>query len=175
MAKILLSGRPGVGKTMIVRKVIDSDLPIAGGFFTGEIRERGRRVGFRVKDALTGDEGILAHVGCKGPARVGKYGVDVSSFERIGVAAMERSMDRDGCVVIDEIGKMELFSNKFRAVVEEIMDSRDSVLATIPVYRNPFLNTLRQRSDVKLIEVTVSNRDALPDRLIEMLTFSGAR
>ena len=102
MAKILITGRPGIGKTTVIQKVLERMKPMAGGFFTEEIRKRGNRLGFRVRDIHTGKEGILAHVEHRGGPRVGKYGVDIDSFEEIGVAALVEAMGREGCVVIDE-------------------------------------------------------------------------
>ena len=168
-SRILLTGRPGVGKTTIVRKVIDSGIPLAGGFLTEELREGGRRAGFGVTDIHTGREGVLSHVRRKGRPRVGKYGVDVASFDRIGVAAVREALARPGCIVIDEVGKMELFSEAFGEAVTAVMDSGHPVLCTIPVHRIGFVDRLRQRRDVTLIEATAANRDELPDRLIEML------
>ena len=171
MMKILLTGRPGVGKTTIVKKVVAAHgLPLAGGFLTEEIRQRGQRVGFGVKDIYTWGEGILAHADRKGPPRVGRYGVDIASFERIGVTALREGLLRDGCIIIDEIGKMELFSDAFREAVTEVFDSAHPVLASIPLHSRPFLDRLRERPDVTLIEITPSNRSALPERLAGMLT-----
>ena len=104
----------------------------------------------------------------RGP-RVGKYRVDVESFERTGVRALEEAIDREGCIVIDEIGKMELCSKGFPQIVMQVFDSDHPVLATIPLFKNPFLNQLRARDDVALIELTATNRDELPDRLIGTL------
>jgi len=170
MVKILLTGRPGVGKTTVIRKVVAAGLPLGGGFLTEEIRQERQRIGFRVEDLRTGEEGILAHVDRKGRPRVGRYGVDIASFERIGVAALREALRREGCIIIDEIGKMELFSEAFREVVTEVFDSDRPVLGTIPLHRRPFLDRLRGRDDMTLIEITPSNRSALPERLIEMLS-----
>lgn len=170
--KILLTGRPGIGKTTIVRKLVAMARPIAGGFLTEEIRVGGRRVGFRVTDIHYNAEGVLAHVDCKSASRVGKYGVDVATFERVGVGALRDALDRPGAVIIDEIGKMELFSDALPGVVTQVMDSDHPVLATIPVHRHPFLTALRQRSDVTTIEVTAASRDDLPDHLVAMLGLS---
>jgi nucleoside-triphosphatase len=170
--KILITGRPGVGKTTLVQKLLARGGPIAGGFFTEETRLRGRRVGFRVKDVHTGAEGVLSHADAPGGPRVGKYRVDLASFERIGVNALRQALGRPGVVVIDEVGKMELFSKPFQAAVAEVMDSDHPVLATVPVHRHPFLEALRRRSDVELIEITTSNRDELPQRLAAVLGIS---
>jgi len=174
-SKILITGRPGVGKTTVIRKVIAAGIPLAGGFTTEEIRDGDRRVGFRVRDIHSGQEGILSHVDRKGTPRVGKYGVDVASFDRIGVNALRESLARRGCVIIDEIGKMELCSRALPDAVAAAMDCELPVLATIPIHQHPFLAGLRERKDVTVVEVTASSRDALPARLVELLGFNQLR
>ena len=167
--KVLITGRPGVGKTTVIQKVLSAVGSVAGGFLTEEIRQRGHRVGFRVRDLHDGAEGILAHVDRKRATRVGKYGVDVTSFERVGVKALREALRRRGAVIVDEIGKMELCSMAFRETVMEVMESDHPVLGTIPFHRHPFLSRLRQRDDIVLVELTMSNRAALPQRLVALL------
>ena len=76
---ILLTGRPRVGKTTIIKDVVRKLPGRAGGFYTEEMRERGRRQGFKIV-TLDGREGILAHVGIKSRMRVSKYGVTVQGM-----------------------------------------------------------------------------------------------
>jgi nucleoside-triphosphatase len=168
--KILLTGRPGIGKTTVVLKVASLLKSVAGGFYTEEIREAGRRLGFRVRDVRTGKEGILSQVNFPGPHRVGKYGVDVASFERIGVAALKEALGRKGCILVDEIGKMELCSARFQEAMKLAMDSPNPFLATIPLFSHPFLDGLKNRPDATLIHVTSANRDALPKDLAVRLS-----
>jgi nucleoside-triphosphatase THEP1 len=46
--RVLLTGRPGCGKTTLIKRIVKQVARPAGGFYTEEIRERGRRVGFRM-------------------------------------------------------------------------------------------------------------------------------
>jgi nucleoside-triphosphatase THEP1 len=157
----------------VVRKVVERLGSVAGGFLTEDIREGGRRVGFWVRDVSTGEEGLLAHASLPGRPRVGKYGVDLESFEEIGVAALEAALHRPGCIVIDEIGKMELASDEFRAAVLAALDSDHPVVATVPAYRLPFVVACQKRPDTRVVEVTAANRDSLPERLVGMLSRAG--
>ncbi len=164
-AKVLLTGRPGVGKTTVVLRTVELLRAVAGGFYTEEMREAGRRVGFRVRDIASGVEGILSHVDFSSRYRVGKYGVDVEAFERVGVAALQMALLRKGCVVLDEIGKMELCCRRFREVVKEALAAQNPVLASVPMFRHPFLDALRSRPGATLIHVTHANREKLPATL----------
>jgi len=163
---LFLVGRPGVGKTTLLVTVATrlKDVRL-GGFYTREMREGNRRVGFRV-ETFSGASGILAHVSHKHGQRVGKYGVDIAALERLGVTALEEAIRMADVILVDEIGKMELFSDRFRASLLRALDSPKPVLATVMAYADPFVDTLKTRPDVQLIEVTQSNRDRLVDELV---------
>jgi nucleoside-triphosphatase len=164
-----LVGRPGVGKTTLLLKIAQRlGTARIGGFFTQEIRVAGGRVGFRV-ETFSGVASTLAHVsGQQGP-RVGKYHVDVGAFERIGVAELESAIKEADVILVDEIGKMELFSECFRKAVLSALDSEKPVLATVMAHADPFVDALKARADVRAVEVTMENRDRLPEELAVQL------
>lgn len=164
LKNILLTGRPGVGKTRIVQAFAAEFRDTAGGFTTAEIRERGIRKGFAVT-TLDGTSGVLAHEDFPGSVRVGRYGVDVAAFERIALPALRQALDHRKIVVIDEIGKMELASPRFCDLVREALDSDSIVLATVMEKPHPFADDIKRRRDVAIIEVTRENRDWLPARI----------
>lgn len=114
--RVLLTGHPGGGKTTLVKRVVKNLPQRAAGFYTEEIRDRGARVGFRLI-TLDGAEALLAHVDFKTPERVGKYRLDLSALEAVGVKAVRAAIRGRRLVVIDEIGPMEIRSAIFRDVV----------------------------------------------------------
>ncbi len=166
---LFLFGRPGVGKTTLLVNVAKRLSWVRlGGFFTCEIRKAGNRVGFRV-ETFSGEAATLAHVSFTHGLHVGKYGVDVAEFERVGVTALENAIKAADVILVDEIGKMELFSERFRVAVVCALDAPKPVLATVMAYSNVFVDALKARPDVKLIEVTVSNRNRLVTELADEL------
>lgn len=172
MTKILVEGRPGAGKTTVVRRVIellnDAGLVVVG-FTTAEIREGRKRVGFHVV-SLGGSEAVLAHVDLPKDVRVGRYGVDVGAFERVALPELKRQGD---VVVLDELGKMELFSDDFRAAVADLFEDRSRVLATVHVFAHPFTDACKKRPDVDIVTVNAHNRDVLPERVVHRLMSDG--
>ena len=161
MSNILITGKPGVGKSTLVQAVLRRLTFRAGGFATIEIAAGRRRVGFEIRDLTTGQKGILAHVELRSPQRVGKYGVDVGAFERIGIPALEHALLSSELVVIDEIGKMELFSTSFQRVVQRVFGDPKPVLAVIQMRSTLFLDALRSRKDAKLFTVSTENRQRM--------------
>ena len=161
----LVTGRPGVGKTTLIRAVLRELGVDAGGFTTEEIREEGERVGFSITD-LKGGSGVLARVDLDSPWRVGRYGVNRADLESIGVAALDRAIAGARLIVMDEIGRMELCSPLFQDAVGRALDAPIPVLGTIQDRRNPFLDGIRARNDVEVITLTESNRDAARQRVL---------
>ncbi len=166
---ILLTGRPRVGKTTIIKEVVKRLAGRAGGFYTEEIRERGRRQGFRIV-TLDGQEGILAHVNVRSRYRVSKYGVDLASLERVGVTAIQQAIAVSDCVVIDEIGKMELFSVAFKEAVLAAVESDKLVLGTIILGSHPWADAIKSHPQVNLIKITEANRDTAVQLLLDSLS-----
>jgi nucleoside-triphosphatase len=166
--KILLTGRPGCGKTTLIKRVAKNLAQRAAGFYTEEIRDRGVRVGFRLV-TLEGNDAVLAHLDFKTPERLGKYGLDLSVLEIVAVPAVRDAVHAGRLVVIDEIGPMEIRSAIFRDAVNEALDSKVPLLATIFARSLPFTNAIKLRSDVLLIEVRPNNRDRLISELSERI------
>ncbi len=157
---ILITGRPGVGKTTAVKGILSALGIEPGGFYTEEIRVGRERKGFMIK-TFGGKSGILAHVDNRGSPRVGKYGVDVESFETSALRELEDTISNGQLVVIDEVGKMELFSQRFRELVLKALDGPVPVLGVITESGNGFIKNIKQRPDVRLVRITVENRDAV--------------
>jgi len=159
---ILISGYPGVGKTTLIRKIIKNMDCKIDGFFTEEKIEAGKRTGFFITDFHENRE-ILAHLDLKSPYRVGYYGVNVKSFETIGIPALERSLENADLIVIDEIGKMEMFSEKFCTMLEKVFASGKPLLTTIKAIDCELTVKLKARADVLVFHLTKENRDKMED------------
>ena len=162
--KVLLTGRPGCGKTTLVRRVVKELAQSAGGFYTEEIRKHRERVGFQIV-TLDGKEGVFAHVNLKTQQRLGKYGLDLSPLETIGIEAVCEAVRAQELTVIDEIGPMEIRSAIFRDVVNEALNSRAPLLGTITARPFPFTDAIKKRGDITLIEVRADNREQLVSEL----------
>jgi len=166
--KTLITGKPGVGKTTLVQKIIEQMRSVnMAGFYTAEIRGMGSRLGFELQ-GLNGGRRTLAHVGIDSQHRVGRYGVDKDGFEEF-LATLDLLNPDVELIVIDEIGKMELFSNRFRNLVRNALNVDKQVLATIPLKGNDFIREIKQRIDIHLLEVTHANRDRLPKTIVKGL------
>jgi nucleoside-triphosphatase THEP1 len=156
---ILVTGPPRCGKSTLIERVVGRIQKPMTGFFTREMRQGGKRVGFSIT-TLDGKEGVLAHQITKSRFRVGKYGVNLEHIDKIAVPSMLPS-NADEIVVIDEIGKMECFSFLLRQTLLNVLDSPNSVLGSIALKGDKFIQKIRERADVLLIHITDNNRDKL--------------
>jgi nucleoside-triphosphatase len=154
-----------VGKTTLVRKLVEElkqFCPV--GFYTAEIREGRIRKGFELI-SLDGRKGLLSHTDIKSPKRVGKYKVDVKGFEDF-LDALPLLNSSTRLVIIDEIGKMECFSERFKECLIECLNSEKWVIATIALKGSGIIEEIKKRKDVKLFEITQRDRDSLLSNIL---------
>jgi nucleoside-triphosphatase len=164
MKNFLITGLPGIGKTSLVIKLADLLKEARpAGFYTREIREEGIRKGFELVD-FNGERSIISHIGLKSPFTVGKYGVDVETFDAYLKKADFLSSEAD-IVVIDEIGRMECFSKFFRDVILQLLDSDKIFVATIALRGDHFIDQIKARKDVGLFVALRDNMDELAQTL----------
>jgi nucleoside-triphosphatase len=131
--RVFLTGRPGSGKSTLFMGVLGELMKKGkkiGGIATPEVREEGVRTGFLVRDMASEKEELFASIGSKSPT-VGKYHVDIEAFERIAIGAMDFAIKKCDVVGLDEIGKMEMLSKRFKEKLREILDSGKPLIATV--------------------------------------------
>ena len=167
--KILLTGRPGCGKTTLIRKVISRFPGPMAGFYTQEIRFAGVRAGFELL-TLDGQRAVMAHVDIRSSHRVGKYGVYIGVLDELAVPALYQGLDENGLLIIDEIGPMEILSHHFRQAVMDVLQSPVRVLGSIVRRSIPFTDAIKSRPNIELIDVRLDNREQLVTDLIDGFT-----
>lgn len=151
MKNILITGLPGCGKSTLIEKLTAGRK--VGGISTPEVRRGGQRWGFEIVDLSSGEKGILAAVDIKEGPVVGKYRVNLKDLDEIGSEALEEAIKNRGAeiIVIDEIGKMECFSGRFKRAVAVALESEKQVLAAISHKDfDPFIREIKSRPDCRL-------------------------
>ena len=142
---LLITGSPGTGKTSVLLKAVDA------------LKARGYSVG-----------GVISREARVGWARVGKYRVNLEDLDNIGANAIVNAAENFDVVAIDEIGPMELFSEKFKEAVKRAVESGKLVIGVVHwKAKDMLVEEVKNREDTEIIVVTYENRDNLHEAIIE--------
>lgn len=161
---IFITGAPSSGKTTVIKKVIQMIRLQANGFYTEEERINGKRVGFLMK-TLDGKQGYLAHEDIQSDLHIRRFGVSLLNIETIAVPAINPIGEQ--LIILDEIGKMECFSPIFIDAAIRALDSPNIVVGTITLGGTDFIQQIKNRPDLEILEVTPENRDELPQLILQ--------
>ena len=183
--KIGITGLPRSGKSAVMEKVLSmlkeererelstrnlSDTEIIGGICTEPILVNGERLGYKVRDLVTGDEGEIAHKSIDSRLRVLGYGLNTAELERIAIPAIQHAIDNCEVIVIDEIGKFAVESEAFVNAVRNALEIDKPTLLTLhKKSRHPLLQDIRRRDDGRILEVTPVNRALLPYKIHKLM------
>jgi len=171
--KIILTGEPGIGKTTIIKRLLQRLGNRVIGFWTEEVRDpkTKKRTGFKVI-STEGNVQLFASKFFTSKHLVGSYGVNTARFESVVLPLLEKAKKaKDLYIVMDEIGKMELFSAGFRELVKEILfNPKHKVIATIPIRDvHPLVRDIRRLPGAVVVEVNKENRDLLVEEILKLL------
>ena len=172
-SRIFLTGEPGCGKTTAIKKIhalLTARGMKVGGVVSGEIREKGVRVGFSLEDLASHETGILAHVAQTEGPPIGRYRVNLADLERIAVKAIEHAIVEADVVMVDELGPMELNSMPFILIVQRALATPKHLVGTIHKRASHHLVAgIKSNPLYQVLEVTSSNRDELPKLVIQRM------
>ena len=173
--KILITGPPRCGKSTLISKLIEyynnEKNYTIHGFLTPEIRERGDRIGFDIVDIYSGKISQLARVGdFKTKYKLGKYNVFIEEFDN----HIEDNLSLEGkkidLIVIDEIGRMELFSKKFQNFIKNIFSTKISILATIGLkLSHPLKTYILNLPSVLLLNLNKRNSQLVFEKVTSLI------
>ena len=183
--KIGITGLPRSGKSAVMEKVLSmlkeererelsarnlGDIEIIGGICTEPILENGERLGYKIRDLVTGEEGEIAHKSIDSRLRVLGYGLNTAELERVAIPAIQHAIDHCEVIVIDEIGKFAVESEAFVNAVRNALEIDKPTLLTLhKKSRHPLLQDIRRRDDGRILEVTPVNRALLPYKIHKLM------
>ncbi|WP_448577783.1 NTPase [Thermosphaera sp.] len=168
---IVITGRPGVGKSTVFLRVVTSLKErgeVVTGFRTPEVREGGVRIGFKIVDLYTGEEAWLAKRGVDSPVRVGSYGVLVDEASELIRRSLETALKSKSIVGIDEVGPMELKIPVFKPLLLRILEKDVAKILVVHERLND-RDILTRLENATWYEITELNRGRVPSAIIEEL------
>lgn len=139
-----------------------------GGMISREVREGGARIGFEILDLSTNKRGWLAHVNLKVGPQVGKYRVNLEDLNNVGVEAILKAVKECDVVAVDEVGPMELFSEKFKQAVGLAVESTKLLIGVVHwKAKDKLIEAIKSREDAEMFTVTYENRSKLHRSVLE--------
>ncbi len=173
--KILITGPPRCGKSTLISKLIEYFIKeknyIIYGFLTPEVRKGQERLGFDIVDINTKKSYQLARVGnIKSKYHVGKYKVFIEEFDKYLENLVDIEQKKINLIIIDEIGKMELYSEKFQMLIKKLFLSKKSIIATIGTkLHHPIQQILINLPSVELLTLNRQNYQLIFDNVISLI------
>ncbi|MEM2822044.1 MAG: nucleoside-triphosphatase [Candidatus Pacearchaeota archaeon] len=166
MKAIFITGLPGCGKTTLIKKLLEESTKAGKKYLaiiSEEIRERGKRKGFDFKLIDSGKlitktilalNKKIAEPG-KPSIKFGKYFVFPQNVDEIVDKASELIMDKQ-IIFIDEIGRMEFYSEKFRGFVAQVAKMSDKIMSDkmlsdkmlVASLHRAFVNEFKTRGEI---------------------------
>ncbi len=164
MRHIILNGRNSVGKSTLIRALLEAiPLPVYGVITKKET------------DA-DGSASVYIHT----------YGAErrYTSENRIGLCGVEShtafpdAFDRfaesmrfpeDGVIVFDELGFMESSATRFTDAVLRTLDTAPFCICAVRDRQTAFLDAVRAHPRARAFTITAENRDALLKQLLPLL------
>lgn len=170
MVNVLVTGQPRIGKTTMIARILAESNKLAIGFITKEIREEGYRIGFNIETLSGIVKPLASKKGKPSKYRVGSYNVYVENVDFVVdylKAKIESGTNYD-LIVLDEIGRMELYSHSFREFVLYCLEQK-KMLGTIMMRDNDFTARIKSRSDTRIFNLTKENRINIQRNIMELM------
>ncbi len=160
--RIFITGNPGVGKTTILKRVNEfckKNNISTCGFITEEVREEKYRVGFDLLTLKTYEKFNFASIYKITPYKFGKYYLDIEKFDKV---LDDIFCSKADIYILDEIGKMEFFSNKFKNKIYEFLESNKNIIASL---HRDFVSEFKNYG--KIYYLTYENREIVLNEIKE--------
>lgn len=159
--KVLLSGEPRIGKTTILKKIIQ----MIGecnciGFYTEEVKNDFDRIGFDCV-SLDGKRQRIADVDMPSDVRIGRYGINIKAFEDFALQTISNFSNRNKIIIIDEIGPIQLLSKKFKQQICNILSSTNCVIGTIFYEKHPDIDEIKKLPGIEIYSINNENRNTI--------------
>lgn len=147
-----VTGEKGIGKSFLIRRLMEAWQGKCHGFLTLPYTIEGKRKGFYLH-SLQKPKGIENDL----PVSV-QWGETTcfpitETFERLGCAALDTVYNKEDLVIMDELGRLEGQAFLFQQAVERILDGENMTFCVVKKEDVPFLNRIRGRKDVCLLDL----------------------
>lgn len=165
MNNLFLTGKKGIGKSTILKKVLNQiDLSI-GGYVTERTYDGYYRKYIARSLSNPKEEYLIVKSDSRNDSKV----FFPEAFEKGLVSILDESLKSKDIIVLDELGSSEEEIDVFTSKIFELLDSKKIVFGVLKDVDCEFLNRIKNRSDVTIIRVTEENRDSILDEIMDII------
>lgn len=164
---LFLTGIPGVGKSTLLGRIVDSlyqstSLKIAG-FITRDVRNTdGNRIAF---ETTTLDKSKTGQLATKN--NDGTYKLNHETMNTVVIPTIQEAMETADLLVVDEVGPIQLQNTEFQKAINLVLEKSSlSVIGIVALEGHSYLSRIRRHYRTGLFEVTETNRDQLVSKVL---------
>jgi len=162
---LFLTGKIGIGKSTVLKKVLSEiDLSI-GGYVTERIYDGHYRKYIARSLNNPKEEYIIVKSDSRDDSKVWFP----KAFEKGLVPILDESLKSKDIIVLDELGASEKDIDVFTSKIFELLDSNKIVFGVLKDVDCKFLNDIKIRDDVTVIRITEENRDNIVDEIVNII------
>ncbi|EJE7233471.1 MAG: nucleoside-triphosphatase [Clostridium sp.] len=166
MYNLFLTAPSGTGKSTIIEKILCRLNVSIGGFQVKRYLNKKREMCFDMISLMDKKSNNII-----GECMENKKTLpNLYTFENKGVEILNTSLTNSDLIILDEIGFLEEKAEKFKSSVRNILNSDKVVLGVLKEFDSPFLNEIRSRKDITLLNVTLKNRDYITNHILNILS-----
>ena len=167
MNNLFISGDIGIGKSYLLKSVLEEVSTSIGGFITEKYYiEKGHNVIMKSLNDLSAIETVAY---AKESNDIFRARVNVEGFDVFGSEQIEYSIRNRTITVMDELGVMERNSEAFKESIWKALDSDSIVVGIIKNRKNDFLRKIKDREDAKVLFLTGENGYQIQEEIREWL------
>ena len=160
---LLLCGERGVGKSTLIRRLLERNTREIGGFVTKRLPtadENGFFPIYLYPAAQMENERRNAAANLVGTCDSRSSIRHPEVFDTVGVQLIA-SAPKNGLILMDELGFLENDAEAFQSGVLRALAGDTPVLAAVKPKNTPFLRAVREHGTAELVFIDERNRDAL--------------
>lgn len=160
---LFLTGTVKCGKSTLIKQEITPFLDDVGGYFVQRLLCSGENLGFKMLEITNSEDYVLEkEISSTNKEKDlvvylsddGSWKSSINTFETTGVDILERSYrSKKKLVLMDELGRVEEYAPRFRQMVETLLDDPAFVLGVLKKEANIFLDGIRERNDLLVIDL----------------------
>ena len=162
MRHILIVGRNGVGKSTVIRALLETIPGPISGVITK--KEAPQPDGFC--PVYIHSYGVPKRYGIENRIGLCSRGNSIAFPEAFDRFAASPSFPKDGVVVFDELGFLESSAPRFTEAVLKTLDDAPLVIAAVRDKSTPFLDAVRSHPRADVYRIDPENRDRLRETLL---------